>query len=190
VSKKSQQITINKKQLIFLGLGLIATIGLLIFLAALLSKKTGPSGLTKEAGSLLKTNAEDGGFLGEKGEAVKAADGKVYIDEKKVSDGDMHSFNFYSKRTGKSVYFFIVKASDGTYRAAANACEVCFSAKKGFKQVGGLIRCENCRVTYPKDKIALEKGGCNPGPIDQDVKVEDGKLAINTSDLEKAAYLF
>jgi len=73
---------------------------------------------------------------------------------------------------------------------AANACEVCFASRKGFKQVEDLIRCENCQVTYGKDRIALEKGGCNPGPIDKNASVEDGKLVINVSDIESVAYLF
>ena len=72
----------------------------------------------------------------------------------------------------------------------ANACEVCFDAKKGFSQVGDLIQCDNCRVTYPKSKIALEKGGCNPGPIDKNVAVENGELVINVSDVEAVSYLF
>lgn len=129
-------------------------------------------------------------FFGEKGVAFEAIDGKVYIDESEVSDGNLHAFNFYSEKEGKTIYFFIVKASDGTYRAAANACEVCFEAKTGFKQFGDEIRCENCRTMYSKDQIALQKGGCNPRPIDKDVEVVDGQLVMSVLDIEKAADLF
>lgn len=142
----------------------------------------------EEQNPVLKTNP--GGFLGEKGETLQAEGDKVYIDQAKVDDGNLHAFNCYSAKVGKTIYFFIVKASDGTYRAAANACEVCFGSQKGFRQVGNQIRCENCRVTYSKDQIALEKGGCNPRPIDRDVKVIAGRLAINLADIEKTADLF
>lgn len=130
------------------------------------------------------------GFLGDRGTTVQAEGDSVYIDESNVSDGNMKSFNFYSEKFSKNVYFFIVKASDGTYRAAASACEVCYGTKKGFEQVGDIIRCKNCGTTYSKDQIALEKGGCNPRPIDPDVSVENGQLALAVSDIEGSAELF
>lgn len=129
-------------------------------------------------------------FLGDEGETLQAEGDKVYIDQPRVDDGNMHAFNYYSEKFRKSIYFFIVKASDGTYRAAANACEVCFGSQKGFAQIGNLIRCENCRVTYSKDQIALQKGGCNPRPINKDVKVIRSRLAIDITDIEKTADLF
>ena len=102
----------------------------------------------------------------------------------------MKSYNFYSEKNKKTIYFFVVRASDGSYRVAASACEVCFESMKGFSQVGELIRCDNCQTTYSKDQIALEKGGCNPRPIDKDAKVEGGKLLINVADVEASADLF
>ena len=129
-------------------------------------------------------------FLGEKGEVLSAEGENVFIDESKVSDGQMHAFSYSPPKSGKNIHFFVVKVSDGTYRAAADACEACFGSKRGFKQVGDQIRCENCRTMYTKDQIALQKGGCNPRPIDKDVEVVDGRLAINLADIEKTADLF
>lgn len=186
-----QSITVSPKQLlVFLGIGAAIAAGAVVFFfkSSSQEEKTNPSSVNSSVEN--NSPAKSDGFLGEKGEIVQAANGKVYIDENQVSDGNMHAFNFFSEEENKTIYFFIVKASDGTYRAAANACEVCYQAKKGFSQVGEIIRCENCRVTYPKDKIALEKGGCNPGPIDKEVTVENGKLVLSVSDLEKVAYLF
>lgn len=178
----SEEVTIKPKQLLtLLGGGAALVVGLVVFFAESSGKETPSAPVVKSVND---------GFVGERGAEVKAVDGKIYIDEDQVSDGNLHSYNFYSENKSKTIYFFIVKASDGTYRAAANACEVCFASKKGFKQVGDLIRCENCQVTYPKDKIALEKGGCNPGPIDKNVKVESGKLVLETAEIEKVAYLF
>lgn len=132
------------------------------------------------------------GFVGDEGETVQSdGGGQILIEESKVQNGNLHTFNYYSPTANKTIYFFIVKASDGTYRAAANACEVCFKSKKGFTQVsGGGIRCENCRTMYTKDQIALQKGGCNPRPIDKDVQATDGRLAINVTDIESSADLF
>ena len=130
------------------------------------------------------------GYSGERGQEVFASGNQVLIDEKIVEDGNYHAFNFYSEKLKKSIYFFVVKASDGTYRAAANACEVCFEAKKGFKQVGNMIQCNNCGNTFTIDQIALEKGGCNPSPINKNVVVENNNLVIGIFDLEKVADLF
>jgi len=140
-----------------------------------------------DTGSVQGTND---GFVGNTGKTIKAQSNKIFISESDVSDGNIHYFNYYSEQAGKNIYFFVIKASDETYRAAANACEVCFEAKKGFTQQGNNIRCDNCGVTYSKDQIAKEKGGCNPGPIDANTKVVNGNLEINTSDVEAIAFLF
>ena len=174
---------------IFLLFAFVLLIGLPLLLGGCTQKTQEKSGTnTNSAG--VKTNQVESGFLGDKGTKVEAGGNKILIAEEMVSDGNMHSFNYFSEKANKNIYFFIVKASDGSYRAAANACEVCHGSQKGFSQVGNLIRCENCRVTYSKDKIALEKGGCNPGPIDSKVAVEDGQLVLNISDVEAVAYLF
>lgn len=130
------------------------------------------------------------GFLGEKGATVTPDGDLIYINEVEVSDGNMHSYNYYSEKAQKQVYFFVVKASDGTYRVAANACEVCYGDKKGFRQVGDRIQCDNCGNSYTKDQIALEKGGCNPSPISKNAEVENGKLIISLNDADNIANLF
>ncbi|MFC1711910.1 Fe-S-containing protein [Patescibacteria group bacterium] len=188
---EKEQIIVNYKQLAVIIVLVVVIIGGLI---GLLSSSSGKDSQTAPATKAKVKPASDtkgsDNFLGEKGDLVKAENGKIYIEEEKVADGNIHYFNYLESGQNKTIYFFIIKASDGTYRAAANACEVCFDAKKGFKQVGDLIRCENCQITYPKDKIALEKGGCNPGPINKNVVVENKKLVINIKDLEAVSYLF
>ncbi|MDA3802455.1 MAG: DUF2318 domain-containing protein [Patescibacteria group bacterium] len=129
-------------------------------------------------------------FIGERGTEMKAEGNKIMIDESLVNDNNIHYFNYFSKTKNKTIYFFVIKASDGTYRVAANACEVCYDAKKGFTQIGDLIKCNNCGVTYSKDRIALDKGGCNPGPISSNGKVENEKLIIEVAQVESVANLF
>jgi len=173
---ENQTSTIKSKYLI-LG-AIILAVGIVVL--AFSSGQKGDSSSPKVKDS----------FLGEKGISVEAQDNRVYIKEGLVSDGQLQAFSYFSPSQNKTIYFFIVQASDGTYRAAANACEVCFESHLGFRQIGDSIRCENCQVTYNKNQIALEKGGCNPGPIDKDVTVEDGQLVLEVADLEAVAYLF
>ncbi len=136
------------------------------------------------------SNTSDDGFTGDKGDQVEASGSNILITKSEVDDGDLHAFNYYSEDKEKNIYFFVIKADDGTYRVAANGCEVCFGSKKGFVQQGDKIKCTNCGQSYSKNQIAKHKGGCNPRPIDADASVEDGNLVINVSDVEGSADLF
>tara|TARA_Y100000310_G_C20445266_1_gene698081 strand:+ start:77 stop:622 length:546 start_codon:yes stop_codon:yes gene_type:complete len=178
----------NKELIISVVVGVVLLGGL----AGIMIKNSGGK-TKKEGGSVVPTEEgqeKTSGFLGEKGEMVEAEEGVISIEETSVGDGNLHAFNFYSKKEGKTIYFLVIKAGDGSYRVAANACEVCFGSKLGFRQVGDIIRCENCRTTYEKDQVAMEKGGCNPRPIDKDAKVLGGQLLINVVDVETSADLF
>jgi len=40
------------------------------------------------------------------------------------------------------------------------------------------------------EKIATEKGGCNPAPISPNLELKDGKIIVKQSELEGVAGLF
>lgn len=128
-------------------------------------------------------------FNGEKGEQVTLTDGKI---ELKTETFEGNEANFYNVelKSGKIVYFFVVRDKKGSYRAAANACQVCFDERKGFHQEGDYMVCNTCRSKYPLSKIATEKGGCNPGPINPNLEVQGNKIIIEEDDLEEVAFFF
>ena len=128
-------------------------------------------------------------FIGKQGTSVTLANKQLILEAKALDDDFVHYYNT-KLSNGKIIYFFIVKDKSGTYRAAANACQVCFDARMGFNQEGNFMTCNSCGNKYPLDKIATEKGGCNPGPINPNLKVESGKIIINQSELEQVADLF
>jgi len=128
-------------------------------------------------------------FEGEKGETLKLEEEKIIIDAEIIEDGLAHFYNT-ELSNGKKVYFFALKDANGVYRAAANACQVCHKSKLGFVQEGNYMKCKTCGNIYPMEKIATEKGGCNPGPINPNLKVENGTITINQSELEEIADLF
>jgi uncharacterized membrane protein len=91
--------------------------------------------------------------------------------------------------SGKPVRFFVVKAADNTYRAALDACEVCFHAKKGYEQKGPDMVCRNCGRDFAIADIGPHnEGGCNPVALTQ--AVEGDQLVIKTSELEKGSSYF
>lgn len=127
------------------------------------------------------TTTENNIYLGEKGIKIKLTNNQVLIDKQLFDDS---TANFYNTEiNGKTVYYFVVKDSNGIYRAAANACQVCHDARLGFRQVGNNMVCNTCGNAYPIEKIATEKGGCNPVPINPNLEVKGDKIIINEQDL-------
>lgn len=98
---------------------------------------------------------------------VKSVDGKIQISLTEVNDGKAH---YYQYKNGSSIVkFFIVKSSDGIIRAAFDACDVCFPAKKGYKQDGDFMICKNCGRRFHSSRINVVEGGCNPAPLNREV---------------------
>jgi uncharacterized membrane protein len=92
--------------------------------------------------------------------------------------------------SGVEVRFFAVRGSDNKVRVAMDACDVCYDAKKGYRQGGDDMVCNNCGNKYPTDGIGTEnlKGGCWPSYVP--MKVEDGKVIIKASELKAKRYMF
>ena len=129
-------------------------------------------------------------FIGEKGEKLILENGEVRLSNISIFDDNQARFYNVLMPNGKTIYFFVLKDKKGIYRAAANACQVCFGTGKGFHQEGDEIVCNNCGNRYPIEKIATEKGGCNPGPINPNLEVRNGQIIIKQNDLEKVLDLF
>lgn len=82
---------------------------------------------------------------------------------------------------GRRLYYFALKSSEGAYRAAFDACDVCFRANRGYRQESDLMVCNQCGQTFPSVKINEAKGGCNPAPLAR--KVEGQYLVIKKTDI-------
>jgi hypothetical protein len=128
-------------------------------------------------------------FSGTKGEKLVFANQQVNLPVESFDDGQAHYYNV-DLDSGKTVYFFVVKDKNGIYRAAANACQVCADSKMGFRQEGDFMVCNTCGNKYPLEKIATEKGGCNPVPISPNVTVEGSNLILDQSEVEQIASYF
>lgn len=125
------------------------------------------------------------GFM-EKYTSVKAVDGKVLIPIKAVDDGKAHHFVFNGD--GTKIKFFVVKSQDGVIRAAFDACDVCFPAKKGYTQEGDYMICNNCKRKFHTNQVNVVEGGCNPAPL-QRRQVGDN-LVITAADILPGARFF
>ncbi|HEX7312808.1 MAG TPA: DUF2318 domain-containing protein [Pyrinomonadaceae bacterium] len=123
---------------------------------------------------------------GSGGAASKAAGEGVSVPLSELSG--KARFYEYKAASGKTVRFFAMRSSDGVYRAALDACDVCFHAKKGYSQEGEEMVCNNCGMHFPSAKINEVKGGCNPVGLER--KVEGDRLNVSAKELEAGASYF
>lgn len=117
---------------------------------------------------------------------VKGSNGEIRLALSDVSDGKAH---FYSYRDGeKTIKFFVIKSRDGVVRAAFDACDVCFAAKKGYTQEGDFMVCTNCGRKFHSTQVNVVEGGCNPAPL---ARAEVGEhLVIKVSDIKPGGRFF
>ena len=104
-----------------------------------------------------------------------------------LSSGKAKFFD-YKTADNKAVRFFVIKSSDGVYRAALDACDTCFHAKKGYHQEGEEMICNNCNLRFHSSLINEVKGGCNPVGLPR--AVENDQVVIKASELDKRSSYF
>lgn len=99
---------------------------------------------------------------------------------------------FYNHNSGgTTVRFFLVKDSESRPQLAMDASDACYKAKKGFRQTNACcMGCNNCGKVIHINNLGTPNtgGGCWPSVIP--IKVENGSVVINKSDLDAKAYLF
>jgi len=117
---------------------------------------------------------------------LQSVGGEVRLDLQQVSDGQAHYFRYATEQG--PVTFFVIKSVDGVMRAAFDACDVCYKEKKGYRQEGNLMVCNNCDMKFRSDLINVVKGGCNPAPLSR--RIEAGQLVINHQDILQGAWYF
>ena len=94
----------------------------------------------------------------------------------------------YKLSDNKPVRFFVIKSSDGVYRAALDACDTCYHAKKGYHQEGDDMICNNCGLHFHSSQINEVHGGCNPVGLPR--TIEGNQLVIKASELESRGTYF
>ncbi len=126
----------------------------------------------------------DGIFKKSPAESAKAAGvvetaDAVRIPLKALDSGKAFFLSLESE--GRQLYYFALKSRDGAYRAALDACDVCFKTNRGYRQEGDLMVCNNCGQTFPSNRIGEIKGGCNPHPLARGI--EGNYLVIRKAEI-------
>lgn len=111
--------------------------------------------------------------------------GEVRVPLAVIDDGQAHHYQVKAD-DGTMVTFFIVKSKDGVYRAAIDACDVCYKEGKGYHQEGDFMVCENCGQKFAATRINEVKGGCNPAPLER--RINGDQMVIALKDINANAW--
>lgn len=152
--------------------GLVIAAGILIVLAAaFIIIKSGTGGSSQNGA----TAAQSGG--------------DIIITKSEITE----TATFIPYKSGSTQMEIIaVKAPDGTIRTALNTCQVCYDSGRGYYvQQGDQFVCQNCGNRFKISQVEKEKNGCNPVPILEDSKTDDGQtITISASVLKENASYF
>ncbi len=117
---------------------------------------------------------------------VKAENGDITVPLGSLQ-GNTASYFVYNAG-GKEVKFLVLRAADGTIRAALDACQACYHAKLGYRQNGDVLVCNNCGMGFKSTDVGHITGGCSPIPLKNS---QDGtKLVVKAKDLEEGVKYF
>ena len=120
-------------------------------------------------------------------EKVKTSGGVVSIPIAKLSDGKARFYKFVDD--GKEIAFFAVKAADGSFNTAFDACDSCYKSKKGYEQQEDKMNCKNCNQKFAINRLGPNAtGGCNPGYLPH--QLNGSTISISVNDLKGGARYF
>ena len=100
---------------------------------------------------------------------------------------------FYPYKAGDTyMEVLAVKATDGSIRTALNTCQICYNSGQGYyKQQDNTLVCQNCGNVFGVDDVEVIRGGCNPVPVLQENKTDDGEYVVVKEEfLEESKDLF
>ncbi|MBI5848975.1 MAG: DUF2318 domain-containing protein [Nitrospirae bacterium] len=116
-----------------------------------------------------------------------ARDGSIVIPLSDVSDGKAHFYTY--RKTGKHINFFVRADGKGTVSSYYDACFTCYKKKKGYRQEGIDLICNECSMKFGlAEEKWDEKDGCNPIHLKSTIVANN--LVIDTAVIEKGAKLF
>lgn len=119
--------------------------------------------------------------------AVAGAGADITIPASTLDDGQARFYR-YTTAAGRELRLFVMKSADGVVRAAFDACDVCYRERRGYRQDGDAMVCNNCGKAFPSNRINDVQGGCNPAPIER--TIANGQVVLRAAALEQGSFYF
>ena len=88
---------------------------------------------------------------------VKIENGEIKLSIKKMLNGKPQYYK--QEINGKDIKFFVLMDNEGVVRVAFDACDQCYPEKKGYRQEGDYMICNNCGQQFHESKINVKKEG-------------------------------
>lgn len=178
----------NYKKLLIIGIA-----GLSIFVMAGCSSRSKESSENTKSNTSSSSNSSKNSDSKSSNKDSKSADSKAttadIVPGIEITKADISATaKFYPyEANGIKMEILALKAKDGTIRTALNTCQVCYASGKGYYvQEGDELVCQNCGNRFASNMVGKSKGGCNPVPIADASKVDDGnKIIIDKNYLDK-----
>jgi uncharacterized membrane protein len=118
---------------------------------------------------------------------LRATDGEVRIPLSEVNDGKVHFYTY--KKSGKRINLLVRTDCDGDLSVYFDACFTCYKHKKGYRDEGTDLVCNECSMRFGlADKKWDNTGGCSPILLKS--TITDGFITIKTEHIEKGSKLF
>lgn len=136
--------------------------------------------------SFMSIQARQGNVRKTAASIVNAEKGQIRIPLKMLS-GNTASYYVYAVG-GKEIRFFVLRASDGSIKAALDACTACYHAKLGYSQQGDTMVCNNCGMSFKSVNVGIVTGGCSPIPVE--MKLDNGMIVLQSEEIEAGARYF
>lgn len=98
---------------------------------------------------------------------------------------------FEEEINGVTIKYFAVKDEDGNVKTAFDACDVCYNSRKGYRQEGEYMICNNCGNKYHISGLGTQNkrgGGCWPSYLESEINEEN--LEIKLTNLAQGTYKF
>ncbi len=179
----------NLKKLIIMG---VTVISIMVVAVGCSSGSKNSADNTKNAASDSSTSSKSSDASNSnkesKSESAKTTPADI-VSGIEINKADISATaKFYPYESdGIKMEVLALKAKDGTIRTALNTCQVCYASGKGYYvQEGDELVCQNCGNRFASNMVGKSKGGCNPVPISDTSKVDDGnKIIIDKNYLDK-----
>ena len=112
---------------------------------------------------------------------------RIVIPLDTVKDGKAHFYTY--SRGGRQINFFVRADAKGTVSSYFDACYTCYKQKKGYREEGSDLVCNECSMRFGLAEEEWDaKGGCDPIPLKS--TIEDRKLIIESGVIERGVKLF
>jgi uncharacterized membrane protein len=145
------------------------------------------AGLLFVAAAIYSTRSRPVGGFGSTADSELLPAGDVTLAASLFGDGQARFYR-YTTSIGREIRFFVMKSSDGVVRAAFDTCDVCYRERRGYRQSGDVMICNNCGRTFPSNSINVIQGGCNPAPVER--SIQGDRVVLKAASLELGAAYF